>query len=272
MKTRIPFIDLVVCLVVVNVFIHQTLWYGLGERIPLLGEMAVRNRKEQERILMQVEGMLTLFAQNEGSLPPLRPWQERLADLRSHPPALRRSAGDPRDVWSHFQAVAYNLSVQERHLAQARGLRDEVWETFQRRFRGPVVMRISEDVLRFPTAQAVPVDSSPLGGIFAGALRRVREGYSFISVEAHCDNQPIRTAPFPSNWELSHARALFLTKRLQGYLQERGLRPGIDFVIGAAGFGEWCPIASNDAPQGRSRNRRLEIVFFKRPLVEEVAS
>ncbi len=73
-----------------------------------------------------------------------------------------------------------------------------------------------------------------------------------IRVEGHTDNIPIHTARFPSNWELSSARALAIVRQFidQGIAPER---------FQAIGFGEFRPIASNDTPEGRSQNRRVEI-------------
>ena len=75
-----------------------------------------------------------------------------------------------------------------------------------------------------------------------------------IMVEGFTDNQPIATAQFPSNWELSTTRADVVLRFLIG----RGI-PMSRF--GAAGYAYLDPIASNGTPEGRARNRRVEIVF-----------
>lgn len=74
-----------------------------------------------------------------------------------------------------------------------------------------------------------------------------------VQVEGHTDNVPINTARFPSNWELSGARALAVVKFMafQG-----GLDPA---KLSAVGYGEYRPRATNDSPEGRARNRRVEI-------------
>ena len=75
-----------------------------------------------------------------------------------------------------------------------------------------------------------------------------------IHVEGHTDNVPIHTARFASNWDLSVARAVVVAKYLasQGVAEKR---------LAATGYGEHQPLASNDDAQGRSRNRRIEIVL-----------
>ena len=61
---------------------------------------------------------------------------------------------------------------------------------------------------------------------------------------------------FPSNWELSVARATNVARYLQ---EEAGIPPEI---ISATGYSEYQPIASNDTPEGKAQNRRIEIVLL----------
>ncbi len=77
-----------------------------------------------------------------------------------------------------------------------------------------------------------------------------------VMVEGHTDNQPINTHQFPSNWELSGARA---SSVVRFFLQQTAaLEPGRYKTVG---YGEFRPVASNRTSTGRSRNRRVEIVF-----------
>jgi len=78
-----------------------------------------------------------------------------------------------------------------------------------------------------------------------------------IRIEGHTDNRPINTPRYPSNWELSTARAASVAR----YLVRKGIDPK---RISIAGYGELKPIASNDTPEGRARNRRVEILILKR--------
>jgi chemotaxis protein MotB len=75
-----------------------------------------------------------------------------------------------------------------------------------------------------------------------------------IIVEGHTDNVPISTAAFPSNWELSTARATSVVR----YLIARSISAG---RLGAAGYAALDPVASNSTAAGRARNRRVDIVF-----------
>ena len=73
-----------------------------------------------------------------------------------------------------------------------------------------------------------------------------------IRVEGHTDNIPINTVRFPSNWELSFARGIALSRKFI----EFGVSPARFQVIG---YGEYRPIADNATAQGRGLNRRVEI-------------
>jgi chemotaxis protein MotB len=80
-------------------------------------------------------------------------------------------------------------------------------------------------------------------------------GYD-IRVEGHTDDTPIHTAQFPSNWELSTARATYLLQ----YLISSGAIPPAR--LSAVGYGEYRPVASNDTPEGRASNRRVDLVVL----------
>ena len=82
---------------------------------------------------------------------------------------------------------------------------------------------------------------------------------NIIRVEGHTDNVPIRGAlkyKFPTNWELSTARATNVVRFLED-------KVGIDPAkLEAVGLGEHQPVASNDTKQGRAQNRRIEIALL----------
>ncbi|MDW8801368.1 flagellar motor protein MotB [Clostridium sp. A1-XYC3] len=80
-------------------------------------------------------------------------------------------------------------------------------------------------------------------------------GNNFIRVEGHTDNVPINNYQFASNWQLSVIRASNVTEFL---INNCGIKAD---KIGATGYGENRPKASNDNEVGRSRNRRVDIVI-----------
>jgi chemotaxis protein MotB len=85
-----------------------------------------------------------------------------------------------------------------------------------------------------------------------------------MRIEGHTDNVPIHNARFASNWELSTDRASDLIKLLITRYDFSPVR------LSAAGYAEFHPVASNDTPEGRARNRRVDIVVLNPPAHEQV--
>ena len=97
-------------------------------------------------------------------------------------------------------------------------------------------------------------------------LKNVKE--NSIRIEGHTDNVPIGArlaGKFPSNWELSTSRATQVVR----YLSDLGVPPE---KMSAVGLAEYRPVASNDTPEGKQRNRRIEIVLYPKDIQEIAAS
>lgn len=77
-----------------------------------------------------------------------------------------------------------------------------------------------------------------------------------VGIEGHTDNQPIKHSGWKSNWELASARALSVLHYL---VNKKGISPD---RLSAIGYGEYHPVAANDARDGRQLNRRVEIVIL----------
>jgi len=118
--------------------------------------------------------------------------------------------------------------------------------------RQGLVIRVLTDDLLFASAQATlnPKADSLLSEI-AGQLNLVNTHP--IDVEGNTDNVPIRSAAFPSNWELSTARASTVVR----FLVSSGIAPS---RLTAVGYADQRPLASDATAAGRARNRRVEIV------------
>jgi type VI secretion system protein ImpK len=112
------------------------------------------------------------------------------------------------------------------------------------------IVTIIGDGLFKPGEVAVAREDQWLLLRIADALTKVR---GQVDVTGHTDNQPIRSLRFPSNWELSKARAQSVVSMLETRVNRERFR--------ADGAGETEPVASNDTPEGRARNRRVEIVL-----------
>jgi len=82
-----------------------------------------------------------------------------------------------------------------------------------------------------------------------------------FQIAGHTDDDPIKTARFPSNWELSTARAVDVTR----FLIDSGMDPK---QVSAVGYGEFDPVVTNDSPEHKAQNRRIEITL--QPNLSEV--
>ncbi|MFZ0745280.1 MAG: OmpA family protein [Terracidiphilus sp.] len=78
-----------------------------------------------------------------------------------------------------------------------------------------------------------------------------------LRIEGHSDNQPIHTAKFHSNWELSTARAMAVLLLL---VDDAGFDPE---KLSASGYGQYRPVADNSTPDGRRMNRRVDLVVVQ---------
>jgi chemotaxis protein MotB len=115
-----------------------------------------------------------------------------------------------------------------------------------------LVIRMKSAIL-FSEAQASLTPDAER--VLAGLAPVLARAPSRLRVEGHTDDLAIRSAEFPSNWELSTARAISVTR----YLEEHG----IDRTrLSVAGYGEFHPLVANDGAEHRAQNRRVEIVVL----------
>jgi type VI secretion system protein ImpK len=112
------------------------------------------------------------------------------------------------------------------------------------------VVTILGDGLFKPGEAAIGTDDQWLLGRIGDALKRVP---GQVDVIGHSDNIPIRTVRFPSNWDLSKARAESVARLLAGRIGPARVRYD--------GRGDSEPVTPNDTPQGRAKNRRVEITL-----------
>ena len=108
--------------------------------------------------------------------------------------------------------------------------------------------------LLFQSGEAEPgVDADP---IMAALADTVRDGGLPIRVEGFTDDQPIASDVYPSNWELSAARAASIVKMLE----ENGVAAN---RLAAVGYAEFQPVGLNDSEQGRAANRRVVLMISR---------
>jgi len=125
--------------------------------------------------------------------------------------------------------------------------------------RGQIVLALGTDILFDLGKTEIKADGKAALSEVAAALKTVT-GRRF-QVAGHTDNYPIKTKEFPSNWELSTARAVVVTK----FLIEKGVKAD---TLSAAGYAELDPLQPNTNDKARAKNRRIEITLV--PNVEEL--
>ena len=192
------------------------------------------------------------------------------ASLESQRTALERQQADLRGQVSSLEQERTQLkSAGEQTKAQYAALVGSLGEELK---KGELQVRQYKDMLTVEVAEQVFFDSGRAslktsGRSVLDKVAAALKGFDdkFIRVSGHTDDVPIAKAlqpVFPSNWELSVARATTVVR----YLQKAGIPP--ERMI-ASGRAEYEPVADNSSEDGRRKNRRIEITLLNRELVQE---
>jgi chemotaxis protein MotB len=162
--------------------------------------------------------------------------------------ADRSKAENGAEEQEDFEALKRKLD----RYARRHGLERDLQTTIERR---GLVIRLLTDRVLFDSGEAVlKPRSRPILAHIAQLI--VIDRRHPVAVEGHTDDVPIRTATYPSNWELSGARASSVVR----FLIHRKVRPR---RMEATGFADLHPISTNRTAGGRLRNRRVEIVLTR---------
>lgn len=237
---------------------------------------------ELRRIHAEQEGALQSQLDQTGAQ--LRATEQRIAELEEA--LARRSADADRldaeltaaraemyrletllsrqgEQFAELQERLLQLSQVEREIRERNRIYEDVLSRFRalidagrlsvRIDRGRMVIQLPQDILFASGSATISAEGRQ-------TLREVGQVLATIpdrtfQVEGHTDNVPIATERFPSNWELSAARAISVIR----VLLDAGVPPE---NLSGAGYGEYHPVASNDTPEGRRLNRRIEIVML----------
>ena len=127
--------------------------------------------------------------------------------------------------------------------------------------KGKMLVKLGEQILFDPGKAELKPDGQAALKQVAAALKEIPDR-DFL-VAGHTDNVPVKSSPFRSNWDLSTARAVTVVR----FLQAEGVNPA---HLAAAGYSEFDGVGDNDTPDGRARNRRIEVVVL--PKLEELPS
>jgi chemotaxis protein MotB len=176
----------------------------------------------------------------EPTVAPIQPIQRDITAARAEHAAARED--------EEFRALKMKLDAY----ARAHGLTKQLEVRIATR---GLVIRLLTDRVLFDsgTATLKPAATPTLHRV--GQLLRAEFDHPIV-VEGHTDNRPIGGVAYPTNWELSAARATNVVRHL---IREK-VAPG---RLSAAGYGAMHPIASNARAAGQARNRRVEIVLTR---------
>jgi len=189
--------------------------------------------------------------------------QEELSVSKAELDKLRESLGITREELSESKAEIAMLSKIEAETKR----RNEIYAQFVNRLQsmidggqltvsidaGRIVINLPNNVLFNSGSASLNAEGQEALAQIGGVLKNFSDRR--FQVEGHTDNVPIKSARFPSNWELSTTRALAVVH----LLTDMGVTPD---NLSAAGFGEFRPRAVNDTDEGRKLNRRIEIVML----------
>jgi len=191
---------------------------------------------EQVRTQMPVSG--------EYAAPEARP--ENL-----NPPTINETVQDEKPPVTAPITGKPLAAVEEELIDNLSGFIDKDLVSVNRTERGIEVEMKSK--MLFPSGSArLSRDSL---NVLKGMAEIIKPLPNQIRVEGHTDNVPIKTVSFPSNWELSAARAASVVHLFTRY--------GVDSShMAATGFGEFRPIAANEQEEGRQKNRRVAMVIL----------
>lgn len=194
---------------------------------------------------------------------------KQIADLQTQQQNLRGQLTDLVKDRSRLKESTEQLQRALSELAQRKAEADKRVAEFRNllaRFKslidsGKLRVKLADGrmVLELPSDVLFDSGSAKLSKIGTEAVQQVASVLTTMTdrrfqVEGHTDDKPIKTAQFPSNWELAAARALGVVKAM--------VETGMDSkTLSAASFGEFHPAASNGTDKGRAENRRIEIVL-----------
>ncbi len=158
------------------------------------------------------------------------------------------------------------LKEETRALEQAKKiledrLKDEIGERkvhLELAERGLVITFVAEVLFDSGKAKLKKNAYHALGEVASVLIKELKDRN--VGIEGHTDNKPIKYSGWKSNWELSSARATSVVHYL---IDKERISPQ---RLSATGYGEYRPVASNATPEGRQKNRRVEIIIMPKKI------
>ncbi|WP_457745642.1 OmpA family protein [Sulfurimonas sp.] len=228
-----------------------------------LGKTKSSLNEAQNTISLQDEQINAQKIEISKNLEEIAKTKDELAKLNENKAALEEEYNNTQELLNASQSKLETMSQIEAETKK----RNEIYARFVNQLqkmidagqlsvsieKGRIVINLPDNVL-FKTGHAsVNAEGQKVLQEIAGVLKEFKDRK--FQVEGHTDNVPMKSARYPSNWELSTARALNVVH----LMVEEGMDPK---NISAAGYGEFQPRADNETPEGRKLNRRIEIIML----------
>lgn len=187
---------------------------------------------------------LVLFASSKMEL------QKMSVAKQVKPPVSASLKSGPNQPKPDKKVTQATLSAQLQKQFKMKGVEIREQE------RGVVISLKDSILFSAGSADLSPAAKKTLNQLSAQLKQAMNGQTRPIRVEGHTDNTPIRTSRYPSNWELSTARATNIVRYLIGGKQLPADK------LSAAGYGEFRPVAKNSSIEGKQKNRRVDIVVL----------
>ncbi len=242
-----------------------------------LGSAQEEINRNQQQIEQTEKALDTAKMQNAMAQEEIKNNQQQIKkteqELESARKQIVTATNELMKLESRKQDLQEELSESQVQMSMLRSIenetnrRNQIYEKFVDRLKtmidgGQLTVSIEQGriVINLPNNVLFKSGSAKLNPEGEEALTQIASVLSQFSdrrfqIEGHTDNKPIKSARFPSNWELSTSRALTVIHLLTD----------MDVVpenISAAGFGEFRPRADNETEEGRQFNRRIEIIML----------
>jgi chemotaxis protein MotB len=228
-------------------------WEDEVAKRAVLQEKINAMQAQLETLVADVNSLREKIRSDEGTITQkeaeLRAMRDRLLEAQALVDELSKS----KRKLETAKAELEKKSSEYEQLASALRGEIEAGRVELMELRGRTTVKMTDKILFASGSATIGSDGRVALRKVADALRGLQA--RAIRVEGHTDDVPTNpSGPFPTNWELSSARALAVVR----FLQESGVDPT---RLSGAGYGEFQPIEANATPEGRSLNRRIEITL-----------
>jgi len=191
----------------------------------------------------KMEKRLTQLGQERGTLSlDLEQAKKRMEELKKAQEAAEKRNAQFKQLLAKFKSMidAGKLQVEVRE--------------------GRMLVKLPDNILFDPGKTDLKADGKEALLQVANVLKEIKDRK--YQVAGHTDNVPIKSKRFKDNWELSTARALEVVHLM---IAQGGMDPK---TLSAAGYADQLPVAPNDSPENKQKNRRIEIVL--QPNIEDL--